>query len=170
MAVVSVKLEDVYRMHMNDIYRYLYRLTGDAGVAEDLTQDTFIRAFRFLDMKKSGLVRPWLFKVAYNAFIDWYRKRKREGLTSLSDEHLDISVATQEPENHLLDKEFWETFEQVISTFPWKQKNALLMFYVHQLSYEEIAEVLDISLSDVKSAIYRGRQKLRVNWRSEEHE
>lgn len=106
----------------------------------------------------------------YNAFIDWYRKRKREGLTPLSDEHLDTSVITQEPEHHLLDKEFWKTFEQVISIFPWKQKNALLMFYAHHLSYEEISEVLDISLSDVKSAIYRGRQKLRVNWRSEDHE
>ena len=52
---MSVKLEDVYRMHMNDIYRYLYRLTGDTGAAEDLTQDTFIRAYRFLDMNKDGL-------------------------------------------------------------------------------------------------------------------
>ena len=76
----------------------------------------------------------------------------------------------QDPENHLLQKELWKKFDQVIAIFPWKQKHALLMFYAHQLSYEEIAEVLDIKLSDVKSAIYRGRQKLRVSWRGEEHE
>jgi RNA polymerase sigma-70 factor (ECF subfamily) len=169
-AVVSVKLEDVYRMHMNDIYRYLYRLTGDTGAAEDLTQDTFIRAYRFLDMNKDGLVRPWLFKVAYHTFIDWYRKRKREGLTPISEENTVTSKTEEDPENHVLRKELWEMFEQVIATFPWKQKHALLIFYAHQLSYEEIAEVLDITLSDVKSAIHRGRQKLRASWRSEEHE
>jgi RNA polymerase sigma-70 factor, ECF subfamily len=170
MAVVSVKLEDVYRMHMNDIYRYLYRLTGDLGAAEDLTQDTFIRAYQYLDMHKEGKVRPWLFKVAYHTFIDWYRKRKREGLTPLSEENTATSKTEEDPENHVLRMELWETFEQVIATFPWKQKHALLIFYAHQLSYEEIAEVLDITLSDVKSAIYRGRQKLRASWRSEEHE
>ncbi|QHW35281.1 sigma-70 family RNA polymerase sigma factor [Paenibacillus rhizovicinus] len=163
-------MEDVYRMHMNDIYRYLHRLTGDIGAAEDLTQDTFIRAFRYLDVKKDGVVRPWLFKVAYHAFIDWYRKRKRVGLTVLRDAYAETSEERQDPEDHVLHKELWETFEQVISQFPWKQRHALLMFYAHQLSYEEIAEVLDISLADVKSAIYRGRQKLRVNWRSEDHE
>jgi RNA polymerase sigma-70 factor (ECF subfamily) len=170
MAVVSVKLEDVYRMHMNDIYRYVYRLTGDAGAAEDLTQDTFIRAYRFLDIHNEGKVRPWLFKVAYHTFIDWYRKRKREGLTPLSEVRTATSKTDEGPETHVLRKELWETFELVIVTFPWKQKHALLMFYAHQLSYEEIAEVLDITLSDVKSAIHRGRQKLRATWRSEEHE
>lgn len=172
MAIVNVRLEDLYRLHMNDIYRYLYRLTGDAGFAEDLTQETFIRAFQFLDIYEQEKVRPWLFKVAYHSFIDWYRRRKREGQLPLTDqaEHRVTPLAGQDPEQQLLRKELWETFEEVIATFPWKQQHALLMFYAHQLSYEEIAVVLDITLSDVKSAIHRGRQKLRACWRSEADE
>lgn len=70
-------VEDVYRLHVNDIYRYLRKLTGDAGWAEDLTQETFFRAFQHLDTYRGEKVRPWLFKVAYHAFIDWHRKQKR---------------------------------------------------------------------------------------------
>lgn len=169
MAIVSVSLEDLYRLHMNDIYRYLYKLTGNAGTAEDLTQETFIRAFQFLDIYAEEKVRPWLFKVAYHTFIDWYRRRKRESRARLNDqtERRATPHTGQDPESQLLRKELWDTFEEVIAAFPWKQKHALLMFYAHQLSYEEIANVLDIPLSDVKSAIYRGRQKLRASWRSE---
>lgn len=67
----------MYRLHVNDIYRYLRKLTGDAGWAEDLTQETFFRAFQHLDTYRGEKVRPWLFKVAYHAFIDWHRKQKR---------------------------------------------------------------------------------------------
>lgn len=164
-------MEDVYRMHMNDIYRYLHRLTKDNGIAEDLTQDTFVRAFRFLDIFEDGKVRPWLFKVAYHTFIDWYRKRKREGLAPLFETEQTAAPQTeQDPENLILNKELWDTFERIIAAFPWKQKHALLLFYAYQLSYEEIAGVLDIKLPDVKIAIHRGRQKLRAHWRSEDHE
>lgn len=166
---MSVKLEDIYRKHVNDIYRYLYKFTGDAGIAEDLTQDTFIRAFRFLDLYEGGKARPWLFKVAYHTFVDWYRKRKKEGtspLHDLADQATPIETE-QSPENQLLRKELWETFEGVIAGFPLKQRHVLMLFYVYQLSYEEIAGVLDISLSDVKSSIHRGRHKLRLNWMEE---
>jgi RNA polymerase sigma-70 factor (ECF subfamily) len=169
---VSVKLEDLYRIHVKDIYRYLYKFTNDVGITEDLTQDTFVRAFRFLELYEGGKARPWLFKVAYHTFIDWYRKRKKEGLLLLHDqtEYVSASQMDQGPEDHLLNKELWETFEEVIDMFPLKQKHALLLFYVYQLNYEEIASVLDITLSDVKSTIHRGRQKLRTCWRSEEDE
>jgi RNA polymerase sigma-70 factor, ECF subfamily len=169
MAFVSVKLEDLYRKHVNDIYRYLYKFTGDAGIAEDLTQDTFIRAFRFLDLYEGGKARPWLFKVAYHTFIDWYRKQKKEVTAPFQDlADQDIPTQTEQgPENHMLRKELWVTFEGVIAAFPLKQRHVLMLFYVYQLSYEEIAGVLDIPLSDVKSSIHRGRQKLRACWRME---
>ncbi|MET3846526.1 sigma-70 family RNA polymerase sigma factor [Paenibacillus sp. OAE614] len=167
---MSVKIEDVYRMHMNEIYRYLYRLTGDSGIAEDLTQDTFIQALRFLDLYVEGKVRPWLFKVAYNTFIDWYRKRKRENRLAPSFENVqnEMSLGYQSPEENILSKEIWETFAKIISIFPWKQRQSLLLFYAHRFSYDEIAGVLDISLSDVKIAIHRGRKKLKESWGSEE--
>ncbi|WP_429849950.1 sigma factor [Brevibacillus porteri] len=58
----KVGLEDVYRLHVNDIYRYLFRLTRDERLAEDLTQETFCRAYSSLDDYRGEKVRSWLFK------------------------------------------------------------------------------------------------------------
>ena len=69
-------LEDIYSNHMHDLFRYLLSLTGDSHFAEDLMQETFYRMLVHIDYYKGEEIRPWLFTIAYNAFIDWYRKEK----------------------------------------------------------------------------------------------
>jgi len=70
-------LEDIYRLYLPDIFRYLYFLCHDYYLAEDLVSETFYRAFLFLEDCPVGKVKPWLFKVAYHAFIDFQRKNHR---------------------------------------------------------------------------------------------
>ncbi|NLK52997.1 MAG: sigma-70 family RNA polymerase sigma factor, partial [Syntrophomonadaceae bacterium] len=75
-------LDDIYRFYMLDIYRYLYSLCHNHYLAEDLLQETFYRAYLHLEDCRGEKVKPWLFRVAYNAFIDVMRQQKRRNLTT----------------------------------------------------------------------------------------
>jgi RNA polymerase sigma-70 factor (ECF subfamily) len=152
---------------MKDIHAYLYRLTRNEKQAEDLTQETFFRAFQRLDTFQGEKVRPWLFKVAYHSFIDWHRKSKKHvsidpvSLQTMAEQ----TDPSSDPEQRALDQEVWQSFAEALHILPDKQRQVLLLRCRHQLSYDEIAEVLDIPLSDVKIALYRGRKRLQSIWR-----
>lgn len=163
-SVGKVSLEDVYKLHVNDIYRYLFRLTRDARQAEDLTQETFFRAFLSLDDYRGEKVRPWLFKVAYHAFVDWHRKQTRRPLQLVAqlperEDHL-----VDDPAETVVNREMWEIAQELLLQLPEKQKQVILLAAM-PFSYAEIAEILEIDLADVKRSLFRGRQKLRKLWR-----
>jgi len=163
-SVGKVSLEDVYKWHVNDIYRYLFRLTRDARQAEDLTQETFFRAFLSLDDYRGEKVRPWLFKVAYHAFVDWHRKQTRRPLHLVAqlperEDHL-----VDDPAETVVNREMWEMAQELLVQLPEKQKQVILLAAM-PFSYAEIAEILEIDLADVKRSLFRGRQKLRKLWR-----
>jgi RNA polymerase sigma-70 factor (ECF subfamily) len=161
-------VEDVYRLHVNDIYRYLRKLTGDAGWAEDLTQETFFRAFQHLDTYRGEKVRPWLFKVAYHAFIDWHRKQKRRPVQLIDTLPEQADQAAVSPESAALARETAALVQTVLRGLPEKQRQVLLL-HAEKLSYAEIANVLGIDVADVKRSIYRGRLKMRKWWGDGQH-
>lgn len=162
--VGKVGLEDVYRMHVNDVYRYLFRLTRDARQAEDLTQETFFRAFLSLDDYQGEKVRSWLFKVAYHAFVDWYRKQSSRPLQYMEQLPEREDQLATDPAQALVSQEMWASAQTHLELLPERQRQVILLFAM-QFSYAEIAEVLGISLADVKRALFRGRQKMRKLWR-----
>ncbi|WP_041749629.1 sigma-70 family RNA polymerase sigma factor [Brevibacillus brevis] len=162
----KVGLEDVYQLHVNDIYRYLFRLTRDERLAEDLTQETFCRAFSSLDDYHGEKVRPWLFKVAYHAFVDGYRKKTKQRFVFVEalperPDHLAV-----DPAEHVVNQELWEVAYDYLEKLPEKQRQVILLSAM-QFSYAEMAEVLGIELADVKRSLFRGRQKMRQLWREE---
>lgn len=162
----KVGLEEVYQLHVNDIYRYLFRLTRDERLAEDLTQDTFCRAFSSLDNYQGEKVRPWLFKVAYHAFIDGYRRKARQPffyVHTLPDRQDYTAI---DPADQLVSKELWEVAYDHLERLPDKQRQVILLAAM-QFSYAEMAEVLGIDLADVKRSLFRGRQKMRQLWKEE---
>lgn len=162
-----MNLDQIYRMYMKDIYLYLYRLTRNEKQAEDLTQDTFTRAYLFLEDYQGEKVRPWLFKVAYHSFVDWYRKQKTQIPTDpvLMQEMLEQPDERASPERKLLEAEDWQYFLALIDLLTEKQRQALLLRYKHHFSYAEIGEVLGLTAADVKITVYRGRQKLYGIWK-----
>ncbi|MGG1252704.1 sigma-70 family RNA polymerase sigma factor [Brevibacillus agri] len=165
-GIGKVGLEDVYQLHVNDIYRYLFRLTRDRRQAEDLTQETFFRAYASLDDYRGEKVRPWLFKVAYHAFVDWHRKQKRRPVDYVGSvpERLDASAV--DPADQLVNQELWEAASACLVRLPEKQRQVILLSAM-QFSYAEMAEVLGIELADVKRSLFRGRQKMRQLWKEE---
>lgn len=154
-------LEAVYRHHMNEIYHYLLRLSGHPQTAEDLLQDTFLRAYEYLDSYQGQKIRPWLFKVAHNIYVDWYRREKRQIQTDPGLMAQIYPLTDLGPESELLYKESFNLWMAAIRILPEKGRQVLLLRDYYEFSYQEIAEILNVSLVNVKVTLYRARQSVR---------
>lgn len=154
-------LEAVYRYHMNDLYRYLLRLSGHPQTAEDLVQDTFVKAYEHLESYQGENVRPWLFRTAYNAYIDWRRKERRH----IHTDPVFIEAATKKrdpgPEEVLLMREKIAAWFRILETLPERSRHIILLRDYHDFTYQEIAYILGESLNNVKVKLYRARQKVK---------
>jgi RNA polymerase sigma-70 factor (ECF subfamily) len=154
-------LDYIYKLYMSDIYRYLLYLCKDKYLAEDLLQDTFFRAYLYLEDCPPDKVKPWLFRVAYNSFIDNQRKNKR---SSPQDTEVLNSIAdTKNTEEELLIKEQIGLVQSVMKSMPEKQKEALKLCVFKGLPYKEAAEIMGVSLSYIKILVFRARQTLKDN-------
>ena len=151
-----VLLEDIYKEHVNDLYRYMYSLSKDHYTAEDLVQEAFYRAFKVLDDYEVRSIRAWLFKVAYRAFIDHQRKNKR----MIVKEEIDVEANVPSPETRVVEKESYQLLLQDLFTLKEMERQAILLADLHELSYKEAAEVLDINVNTFKSHLSRGRKKM----------
>lgn len=155
-----VQLEDVYKHYMNDLYRYLYSLSKNHHVAEDLVQEAFYRAYLTLADYEINNIKAWLFKVAYHAFIDYQRKNKKTFLTDEIKENVDRRENT--PESKMLEKESFLLLMEDLKCLKEIEKQAVLLCDLNELSYQEAAGILNIKLNTLKSHISRGRKKLVV--------
>lgn len=162
-------LDEVYGNYVMDIYRYLRSLCQDHHAAEDLMQETFYRAYLYLEDCREDKIKPWLFRVAYNAFVDYKRKEKR----SVSKEagYFSGLAHPDTTEGTLLRQERWAEAALALNLLPEGQRHAPLLHDYHGLSYKEAAVVMDVGLSQYKILVFRARQKLReAERRRNEHE
>ncbi len=151
-------LEALYRAYMNDIYHYLLKLCHHPQTAEDLVQETFVRAYDGLESYSGERVRPWLFRTAHNAYIDWYRRESRQIQT---DPHL-LAQASQTadngPEAEYLQREQIRSWLAATSNLGETSRQALILRNYYGFSYQEIADILGLSLANVKVTLYRARK------------
>lgn len=149
-------LEQIYEMYVNDLYRYLYSLTRNHTETEDLIQDTFMKAHVTLLTNDITEIKPWLFKVGYHTFIDWTRKEKRlvkvEKITQIDD---------KTPEDIVANNDSYMALLRYLDHIKPIEKQAILLCDVHDCTYEQAANILNVKLNTLKSHILRGRKKLR---------
>ncbi|MEO7993778.1 MAG: sigma-70 family RNA polymerase sigma factor [bacterium] len=154
------------------LYGAAMRMTGSPAAAEDLTQDTLLRAWRFFDRYESGSnFRAWLFKVLTNIYINQYRKAAKE--PPISDlEALDerYSLAIGEtlgqpagPERLTLAKLEAEVVRAAIDRLPEVFRAPVVLCDLEGFHYREIAEMLDVPIGTVMSRLYRGRKQLQLD-------
>ncbi|MGF7046271.1 RNA polymerase sigma-70 factor (ECF subfamily) [Paenibacillus sp. DS2015] len=156
-------LDEVYRKYMMDVYRYMRLLCRDDATAEDLVQETFYRAYIHLENYKEESVKPWLFRVAYNAFIDMKRKEKRSMVRDHEFFHGLADPPASRPEAQVLRNETMEEVREWISALPDLQQQALLLYDMNHFSYQEAANIMGVTLSHFKILLFRARQGLRRN-------
>lgn len=163
---------EIVLRYKDKVYNYIYRMVRNATDAEDLTQETFVRAYLSLHSFQSrASLNTWLFRIATNLCIDHSRRAKRnQGLvTSLSPDNeeeeeglqRDIPDATFDPQRLLLNKELGEKLEKALQELPEKLRMVVLLYDVEGLSYEEIAAITGCPLGTVKSRLFNARAVLR---------
>lgn len=159
-------IESIYNDYFNDIYRFLLSLCHNHHTAEDLVQETFLRAYLHVDHGKAGSIKSWLFTVAHNAFIDHYRKQKRIEVKRKGFFSGLFDTGRTPEETMLIDTDIQDIITK-LEGLPERQKYAVLLHDFHELSYSEAAIVMDVSLANFKVILFRGRQAIR---KKKEHE
>ena len=157
-------LEMVYLAFAKPLYYYLLKLTGSAHVAEELVQETFYRATLSLDLYEDGQVKSWLFKVARNAYMDEWRKRKRWNWVPFYDyltNSEDLVSPYGVPAEALASKEIGEEVRDILEMLPENYRSILYLREYEQFSYEELSKSLDLSPDQVKVNLYRARQRFK---------
>ncbi|MGO1166597.1 MAG: RNA polymerase sigma factor SigE [Janibacter sp.] len=154
--------EEVVDQHGARVYRLAYRLTGNVHDAEDLTHDVFIRVFRSLDGYTPGTFEGWLHRITTNLFLDRARRKQRLRFDSLTDDfaallHSGTATPEQIVIRHHLDSDIQRALDALAPQF----RAAVVLCDIEGLTYEEVAETLDIKLGTVRSRIHRGRAMLR---------
>ena len=151
--------DDLYQSYIQDVFRYLLSLCHDYHLAEDLVNETFYRAYLFLDDCQEEKCKPWLFKVAYHAYIDFRRKNNRVLLKDRS--YFEALKETETPEGSYIRQEQLHQIGEVIAGLPENQKQAILLYDFHGLPYKEAAEIMQVSMGHFKVLLFRARQKVR---------
>ncbi len=143
------------------IYNFAYRLTGNPDDASDLAQEVLLRVRRGLRTYRPGSFEGWLWRITRNAFLDDVRKRQRRPTTELPDEDRSALAAAPTPDEVLAETRLSEEVQQALLQLPYEFREAVVMCDVVGLTYQEIAEAVDVPVGTVRSRIHRGRLMLR---------
>jgi RNA polymerase sigma-70 factor (ECF subfamily) len=171
MTAPAVRFEILIESYHDEIYRYLWRLLKNAGrtdsdvEAEDLTQEVFLRAYRaFGRLRRDSNHRAWLYKIATNCAYAALKQGQRQDQhdVPLQDEiHRLQAGVSQAPDHQVSVSETLAAVRQSIATLPPKQRTAVVLRHVQELSYAEIAVALDCSEDSARANVYQGLRRLR---------
>ena len=154
--------EELVRDHSARVYRLAYRLTGNPHDAEDLTQDAFIRVFRSLHRFQPGTLEGWLHRITTNLFHDQARRGRRIRFDGLGDNPEErLGGDARQPQDAVADADLDHDVARALAGLSPEFRACVVLCDIEGLSYEEIAEVLDLKLGTVRSRIHRGRAQLR---------
>ena len=155
---------------MGQLYRAAKRMTRKAADAEDLVQETYLRAYKSYDQFTEGTnLRAWLFRILTNLYINEYRRRKRHpNQVRLDPAYMHrgllgvvLDGTYRSAENEYLDEQISAEVRDAIESVPDYFREAVLLADAERCSYREIAEILDIPIGTVMSRLHRGRKQLR---------
>jgi RNA polymerase sigma-70 factor (ECF subfamily) len=161
------EFKDVALVHMNRIYNTALRLTRSKTEAEDLFQETFLRAYRFFHQFQPGSdCRAWLFAILHSLFINRVRQPSRS-VVDFDEERVyrEAGVGSSLPENPEVDlfhRLAGEDIQRAIESLPPKLRVAVVLADIEGCSYREIAEICRCPIGTVMSRLYRGRRTLRA--------
>ena len=149
--------------YQNPVYNLAYRMLGNGPEAEDAAQEAFIRAYKYLDSYDPK--RPfstWLFSIASHYCIDQLRRRRIDWLPLREEiaEPVRLASASPNPEAVVTERDREAWIENLMETLSPTDRAAVTLHYWYDCSYSEIADVLDLTVSAVKSRLYRARRAL----------
>lgn len=168
MVADSRLFEELVRKTHKQAYSLAYRLTGNSTEAEDLVQESFIRAFRFFGKYDRALpFTSWLYRIMTNMHIDGVRRRGRLKVASLEQSGADGATTWDlpdfeaAPDRVMMQRSLDAPVQNALVAMTAEFRTAVLLADVEGMAYEEIAEIMKTSVGTVRSRIHRGRKQLR---------
>jgi RNA polymerase sigma-70 factor (ECF subfamily) len=157
----------LYREHTGAVFNYCLFQTGNRDVAEDLTADTFERAWRARRRYRPerAAFNTWLFTIARRVVIDWQRRQARRPLLKLSEEQ---PGETPSPEAQVEESDRQRRLRYLIRSLEQPEQELIALKFGAGMTNREIAHLLEKSDTAIGSAIYRIMQKLRLKWKNEQ--
>ena len=150
-----INFQDLYESYANEIYRFALWLAGNHSEAEDITSETFIRAWVHNRKIRTETLKAYLFTISRNIYLQHQRKKKRQAI--LEDVHPDPAPGPDKQTESQLEI---QRVLKVLQAIPEIDRAAFLLRVQHELPYAEIARVLELSLTATKVKVYRVRKKL----------
>jgi RNA polymerase sigma-70 factor (ECF subfamily) len=149
--------------HIDGLFNLAIYLTRNRALADDLVQETYLRAFRFAHRFERGTnLRAWLFQILRNTFLTFYRQRERE--PALAEDGVpdwDTPVFHDAPDDDGETMEVHTDLERALGRLPPEFRMVLLLAEVEGMPLEEVARIMECPVGTVKSRIFRGKERLR---------
>ncbi|MFT6053617.1 MAG: RNA polymerase sigma-70 factor (ECF subfamily) [Roseivirga sp.] len=155
--------------HVNSMYNFAYRLTFDEDDAKDLVQDTYLKAFRFINSFEQGTnAKAWLFRILKNSFINDFRKKSKQPAkvdyneveSYYNSDDIDVSITTDlrvETVQHMIGDEI----TRALNAIPVDFRTVIILSDLEGFTYEEMSKILDIPIGTVRSRLHRARNMLK---------
>jgi RNA polymerase sigma factor (sigma-70 family) len=156
--------------HIDSMYNFAFRLTNDEDDANDLVQDTYLKAFRFINSFERGTnAKAWLFRILKNSFINDYRKKSKEPskvdyqdvettYNSTEDAEMD---ATTDLRTETVQDMIGDEVANALNSLPVDFRTVIILCDIEGFTYEEMAKILDIPIGTVRSRLHRARNLLK---------
>jgi len=160
--------------HIDSMYNFAFRLTNDEDDANDLVQDTYMKAFRFINSFQQGTnAKAWLFRILKNSFINDYRKKSKQPAkvdyqeveTTYNSESTDAESTTDLRTETVQDM-IGDEVATALNSLPVDFRTVIILCDIEGFTYEEMAKILDIPIGTVRSRLHRARNLLKEKLRS----
>jgi RNA polymerase sigma-70 factor, ECF subfamily len=152
--------------HLDDAVNLAWWLTGNRADAEDIAQEAVLRAFKYFDRFSGEKARPWLLAIVRNTCASWIARNRPRHLALVGDpaeaESDRLEDTAPSPEQQSETRELKSEIDRAVASLPPDFREAILLREVQELSYKEIAAILDVPIGTVMSRIARGRKLLQI--------
>ncbi|MDQ3063598.1 MAG: sigma-70 family RNA polymerase sigma factor [Acidobacteriota bacterium] len=160
----AAAFQQIYEQHHSFVLKFLYGMVGEIGLAEELTQETFVRAFTSIGkMRSEAKLSTWLGGIAKNVASNSFRSRRREkrNLEIDSMPFNEISGANLSPDAELLNVELQDIIRDALAKLSVDKRLVFVLKILQHKSYEEIAEITDSSIPKLKTDLHRAKSEMR---------
>jgi RNA polymerase sigma factor (sigma-70 family) len=155
------RFEEHVLPHLDAAYNLARWLTRNEHDAQDIVQESYLRAYKFFDSFRAGNARPWLLKIVRNTSYTWLQQNRPRDLSGNVDDELDIESNEPSPEAQLLRSDVAGRVRQALEDLPVEFREVMIMRELEELSYKEIAEIAAIPVGTVMSRLARARKRLQ---------
>ena len=156
-------LEDLLIEEVKVVFKYLIKIGATKEDAEDIVQETLYKTLNNIDSVNHNKIRSWLFKVSINSYYSLYNKKQRQSNISLDDIE-NLMFITTSTEEQVLAIEKADGVRSALDQLKPSYRDLLVLKYLLGLSYKEIADTLDLPETQIKTYLYRARNKFRDIW------